>query len=287
MKPAPFDYLRAASLDEALDALRQHGPEARIIAGGQSLMPMLNMRLTKPAVLVDVMRIAPLKEPRREKDALVIPAGVRQAILLDRPGLARDLPLLATALPWVGHLQTRARGTLCGSVAHADPSAEIPLCLVALQGEVHLRSRRKARRVAAQDFFAGMMVTDRADDEMIEAIAYPLRQDGTGTAFAEVGRRHGDYALVACAAVVDDTRMRLAIGGVADRPTARDFPHLTGSALDDALNTFAWDLGAGDDLHATARYRRDLVRSLGRRVLEEAARAARSDTNEEAAPCHS
>jgi 2-furoyl-CoA dehydrogenase FAD binding subunit len=287
MKPAPFDYLRAASLDEALDALRQHGPEARIIAGGQSLMPMLNMRLTKPAVLVDVMRIAPLKEPRREKDALVIPAGVRQAILLDRPGLARDLPLLATALPWVGHLQTRARGTLCGSVAHADPSAEIPLCLVALQGEVHLRSRRKARRVAAQDFFAGMMVTDRADDEMIEAIAYPLRRDGTGTAFAEVGRRHGDYALVACAAVVDDTRMRLAIGGVADRPTARDFPHLTGSALDDALNTFAWDLGAGDDLHATARYRRDLVRSLGRRVLEEAARAARGDTNEEAAPCHS
>jgi 2-furoyl-CoA dehydrogenase FAD binding subunit len=287
MKPAPFDYLRAASLDEALDALRQHGPEARIIAGGQSLMPMLNMRLTKPAVLVDVMRIAPLKEPRREKDALVIPAGVRQAILLDRPGLARDLPLLATALPWVGHLQTRARGTLCGSVAHADPSAEIPLCLVALQGEVHLRSRRKARRVAAQDFFVGMMVTDRADDEMIEAIAYPLRRDGTGTAFAEVGRRHGDYALVACAAVVDDTRMRLAIGGVADRPTARDFPHLTGSALDDALNTFAWDLGAGDDLHATARYRRDLVRSLGRRVLEEAARAARSDTNEEAAPCHS
>jgi 2-furoyl-CoA dehydrogenase FAD binding subunit len=287
MKPAPFDYLRAASLDEALDALRQHGPEARIIAGGQSLMPMLNMRLTKPAVLVDVMRIAPLKEPRREKDALVIPAGVRQAILLDRPGLARDLPLLATALPWVGHLQTRARGTLCGSVAHADPSAEIPLCLVALQGEVHLRSRRKARRVAAQDFFAGMMVTDRADDEMIEAIAYPLRRDGTGTAFAEVGRRHGDYALVACAAVVDDTRMRLAIGGVADRPTARDFPHLTGSALDDALNTFAWDLGAGDDLHATARYRRDLVRSLGRRVLEEAARAARGDTNDEAAPCHS
>ena len=287
MKPAPFDYLRAASLDEALDALRQHGPEARIIAGGQSLMPMLNMRLTKPAVLIDVMRIAPLEEPRREKDALVIPAGVRQAILLDRPGLARDLPLLATALPWVGHLQTRARGTLCGSVAHADPSAEIPLCLVALQGEVHLRSRRKARRVRAEDFFTGMMVTDRADDEMIEAIAYPLRRDGTGTAFAEVGRRHGDYAIVACAAVVDRTRMRLAIGGVADRPTARDFPHLTGSALDDALNTFAWDLGAGDDLHATARYRRDLVRSLGRRVLEEAARAARGETHEEATPCHS
>ena len=287
MKPAPFDYLRAASLDDALEALRQHGPEARIIAGGQSLMPMLNMRLTKPTVLVDVMRIPALKEPRLDKGALVIPAGVRQAILLDRPGLARDLPLLATALPWVGHIQTRARGTLCGSVAHADPSAEIPLCLVALQGEIHLRSRRKVRRVAAEDFFTGMMVTDRADDEMIEAIAYPLRREGIGTAFAEVGRRHGDYAIVACAAVVDGTRMRLAVGGVADRPTARDFPHLDGSALDDALNAFAWDLGAGDDLHATARYRRDLVRSLGRRVLEQAAKVARGDTHQEAVPCHS
>jgi 2-furoyl-CoA dehydrogenase FAD binding subunit len=217
----------------------------------------------------------------------VVPAGVRQAILLERPKLAVDLPLLAAALPWVGHVQTRARGTLCGSVAHADPSAEIPLCLVALEGEVRLRARRKARTVTAESFFTGMMVTEKADDEMIEAIAYPLRKTGTGYAFAEVGRRHGDFAIVACAAVVDGTRMRLAVGGVADRPTARDFPHLDGSALDDALNAFAWDLGAGDDLHATARYRRDLVRSLGRRVLEDAAKAGKHETNREAAPCRS
>ncbi|GJE41369.1 FAD binding domain-containing protein [Methylobacterium soli] len=287
MKPASFGYVRAESLEEALDALRQHGPEARIIAGGQSLMPMLNMRLTKPAMLVDVMRIAALKEPHVEKGALVVPAGVRQAILLERPKLADDLPLLASALPWVGHIQTRARGTLCGSVAHADPSAEIPLCLVALEGEVRLRARRKARRITAEAFFTGMMVTEKADDEMIEAIAYPLRRRGTGYSFAEVGRRHGDFAIVACAAVVDSARMRLAIGGVADRPTARDFPHLDGSALDDALNAFAWDLGAGDDLHATARYRRDLVRSLGRRVLEDAAKVTKGETNREAAPCRS
>ncbi|MDP4004762.1 xanthine dehydrogenase family protein subunit M [Methylobacterium sp. NEAU K] len=287
MKPAPFGYVRAASLEEALDALRQHGSEARIIAGGQSLMPMLNMRLTKPAMLVDVMRIPALQEPRVEQGALIVPAGVRQAILLERPKLAEDLPLLAAALPWVGHLQTRARGTLCGSVAHADPSAEIPLCLLALGGEVRLRSRRKVRGVAAEAFFTGMMVTEKADDEMIEAIAYPLRRHSTGYAFAEVGRRHGDFAIVACAAVVDGTRMRLAIGGVADRPTARDFPHLEGSALDDALNAFAWDLGAGDDLHATARYRRDLVRNLGRRVLQDAAKVAKGETNREAAPCRS
>ncbi|MBB2963340.1 FAD binding domain-containing protein [Methylobacterium sp. R2-1] len=270
MKPAPFGYLRATSLDEALDALGQHGDEARIVAGGQSLLPMLNMRLTKPAILVDVMRIEALREPRPERGALVIPAGVRQAILLDRPGLADDLPLLAAALPWVGHVQTRARGTLCGSVAHADPSAEIPLCLVALEGEVRLRSRKRRRSLRAEDFFTGMMVTERGDDELIEAIAYPTRVADTGYAFAEVGRRQGDFAIVACAAVVDARRMRLAVGGVADRPTARDFPLLDGSALDDALNAFAWDLGAGEDLHATARYRRDLVRQLGRHVLSQA-----------------
>jgi 2-furoyl-CoA dehydrogenase FAD binding subunit len=142
---------------------------------------------------------------------------------------------------------------------------------VALKGEIRLRSKRKSRKVPAESFFTGMMVTDKGDDEFIEAVAYPARRPGSGYAFAEVGRRHGDFAIVACAAVVDGKRMRLAVGGVADRPTARDFPVLAGSALDDALNAFAWELGAGDDVHGTARYRRDLVRKLGRQVLMEAA----------------
>jgi 2-furoyl-CoA dehydrogenase FAD binding subunit len=271
MKPASFDYIRAESLDEALASLRERGGEARILAGGQSLLPMLNMRLARPAVVIDIMRIAALGVIAAERDAIVIPAGVRQAAMLSRPGLADELPLLAAALPWVGHYQTRARGTLCGSVAHADPSAEIPLCLVALEGEVRLRAKRKKRTVSAAAFFTGMMVTDKTDDELIEAIVCPKRRPGTGYAFAEVGRRHGDFAIVACAAVVDAKRMRLAVGGVADHPTARDFPLLDGTALDDALNAFAWELGGGDDLHATARYRRDLVRKLGRKVLEEAA----------------
>jgi 2-furoyl-CoA dehydrogenase FAD binding subunit len=180
------------------------------------------------------------------------------------------VPLLAAALPWVGHYQTRSRGTLCGSVAHADPSAEIPLCLVVLEGEIRLRAKRKARRVPAENFFAGMMLTDKQDDELIESVAYPKRRPGTGYAFTEFGRRHGDFAIVACAAVVDARRIRLGVGGVADRPVARDFPPLDGSALDDALNAFAWELGAGDDVHATARFRRDLVRKLGRKVLGEA-----------------
>jgi 2-furoyl-CoA dehydrogenase FAD binding subunit len=271
MKPPLFDYIRAETEDEVLAALQAHGADARIIAGGQTLVPMLNMRLTRPAVLIDIMRIPSLTMIAEQRDAIIIPAAVRQQHVHDRSTLADEVPLLAAALPWVGHYQTRTRGTICGSVAHADPSAEIPLCLAALGGEVHLRARRKQRRVAAEAFFAGTMVTDRQDDEFIASVRFPKRRPGTGYAFAEVGRRHGDFAIVACAAVVDAAHMRLAVAGVADRPTAREFPVLNGTARDDALNQFAWELQAGDDLHATARYRRDLVRRLGRQVLEKAA----------------
>jgi 2-furoyl-CoA dehydrogenase FAD binding subunit len=271
VKPPPFAYVRAESEDEILAALHAHGGEARILAGGQTLIPMLNMRLVRPSVLIDIMRVPALGRIAVERDRVVISAGVRQATVLNRPTLSEEVPLLAAALPWVGHFQTRARGTICGSVAHADPSAEIPLCLVTLGGEIHLRARRHRRRVPAETFFAGMMLTGKGEDEFISAVGFPKRRPDTGYAFAEVGRRHGDFALVACAAVVDEARMRLAVAGVADRPIARDFPILDGGALDDALNSFAWELGAGDDIHATARYRRDLVRTLGRRVLEEAA----------------
>ena len=271
MKPALFSYIRAETLDEVSAALREHGPEARVIAGGQTLVPMLSMRLARPAFLVDLMRIKELSAITTDNEALVIAAAVRQGATLARPTLANEVPLLSAVLPWVGHFQTRARGTICGSVAHADPSAEIPLCLVALAGEIRLRSKRKARRVPAEAFFTGMMATEKGDDEFIEAVAFPKRRAGAGYAFAEVGRRHGDFAIVACAAMVEASRLRLAVAGVADRPVARDLPVLDGAALADALNEFAWELEAGDDVHATARYRRDLVRRLGRKVLEEAA----------------
>jgi 2-furoyl-CoA dehydrogenase FAD binding subunit len=272
VKPAPFDYVRAETLDEALDVLAREGGEARVLAGGQSLLPMLNMRLARPQVVVDIMRVPALKTVEDRGGSLVVHAGVRQVTVERRPGLAKSQPLLAAALAWIGHAQTRSRGTFCGSVAHADPSAELPLVLTALGGEIHLRSRRAARKVAAEAFFAGMMVTDRHDDELIEAVSFPNARPGTGYAFREIGRRHGDFAIVACAAVVDGASARLAIGGVADRPTVKTLP-LPGSAgLDEALDDFAWSLEARDDLHASARYRRELVRQLGKTTLEEAAR---------------
>jgi 2-furoyl-CoA dehydrogenase FAD binding subunit len=270
MKPASFDYLRPDTADEAVAALSEHGGDARILAGGQSLMILLNMRFARPKLLIDIGRLDALSDIRVENGALVVGAAVTQAALEQRPTLPQEAPLLAAALPWLGHYQTRNRGTVCGSIAHADPAAELPLCLVALGGEVTLRSKRARRTLGAEEFLLGMLATARRDDELVEAVRFPLHRPGTGVAFQEVAQRHGDFALVACAALVSDDKVRLTVGGVAARPIARDWQDLDGSALDDALNDFAWELGATDDHHASAKYRRELVRRIGRAVIEEA-----------------
>jgi 2-furoyl-CoA dehydrogenase FAD binding subunit len=271
MKPAPFDYVRAGSLAEAHDVLAAEGGDAAVIAGGQSLVPLLSMRMARPKVLVDIMHVAELGGIRVEDNAIRVGATVRQAELLAWPDLAKRQPLLAHALPWVGHWQTRARGTVCGSVALADPSAELPLVLAALGGEIVLSSRTGRRTMQAADFFSGIMSTARNDDELMEAVSFPCRRKGEGFAFREFARRHGDFAIVACAAVATEKKVRLAVGGVADRPVVRDFD----DAGDEALHTFAAELDARDDLHATADYRRDLVRKLGRATIQEA-RACRA-----------
>ncbi|HRF08253.1 MAG TPA: FAD binding domain-containing protein [Xanthobacteraceae bacterium] len=269
MKPAQFDYLRAETLSEVHKALAAD-PEARVIAGGQTLVPMLSMRLARPPLLIDIMRIAALKKIEDKGKFLRVGAAVRQAELLALEGLAEKQPLLAAALPWVGHAQTRNRGTVCGSVAHADPSAEIPLTLVALEGSVEVSGLRGTRRVPAAEFFTGLMTTARKNEEMIEAVWFPVRKPNTGYAFFEYGRRHGDFAIVAAAAVAEGDKVRLTIGGVADRPVARDFRERGKAALDKALNEFAWSLEARDDQHGTAVYRRELVRQIGAKVMEEA-----------------
>ena len=272
MKPAPFDYLRPDSLSDVHAVLAREGGDARILAGGQSLVPMLSMRLTRPKLVIDIMRLSSLADIRIDRSDIRIGCGVRQAQLMAWPDLQRHQPLLAAALPWVGHAQTRSRGTVCGSIAQADPSAELPLVLIGLGGSVELSSKRNRRALAASEFFTGAMSTARADDELIEAVRFPIRKGGAGTAFREFGRRHGDFAIVACAAIAEEKGTRLAIGGVADRPSVREFGALEGSGLDEALDVFAWDLEARDDLHATARYRRELVRRIGRETIEEARR---------------
>ena len=267
MKPAPFAYERATTTEDALAALARAGEDARFLAGGQSLVVMLNMRLVQPKLLVDISRVEALRGIRIIDGQIQVGAATRQAELLAWPELTTRQPLLAEAMPWIGHVQTRSKGTVGGSIAHADPSSELPLCLAVLGGEIVLRSTKRRRTLPAAEFQTGMLSTARTADELLESVRFPLMPADTRYAFEEFGLRHGDFAIVAVAVAISPKGLRIGIGGVADRPAIKDFPPLSGSALDDALNAFAWELGGQSDQHATARYRRELVRRLGRRAV--------------------
>lgn len=282
MKPAAFDYLRVDSSDEAVHALAKHGEDARILAGGQSLMAVLNMRLAQPSVLIDISRSRELATMRIENAVLHIGAAVTQAQVETRPGLINEVPLLALAFPCISHFQIRNRGTVAGSIAHADPSAELPLCLLALQGEVVLRKPRSRRVVKAVDFFTGMLLTARLVDEFLEEVRFPISAPGTGYGFKEFSMRHGDFAVCAVAAIAHASGLRIAVGGVADRPTAVNLPLLAGSELEDALNELAWSLDAKDEPQASALLRRQLVRTLGLQAVVQAT-AAYNDQKRHAA----
>ncbi|MCY4396608.1 MAG: FAD binding domain-containing protein [Rhodospirillaceae bacterium] len=268
MKPAPFDYVRAESVDEAVAVLAEHGDEARVLAGGQSLMPMLNMRLVRPEILVDISGLPELAHIEAEGDAVTIGASITQGELADWPELETALPAVAAALPHVGHFQTRNRGTVCGSICHADPSSELPLCLALLGGEVELHSARGVRTVPADEFQQGVLTTAKEPDELVARTRLPKAQDGERFAFLEFQHRHGDFAVVAVAARRAGDSVSLAVGGVADRPEVCHWSALPGDAVDDALNDLAWALGGGDDIHATARHRRQLVRHLGKQAID-------------------
>lgn len=270
MKPSKFEYFRATTLEEAVAMLAKHGEDARIIAGGMSLVPMMNFRLVQPKLLLDISSIKSLSYIRPEGNTIEVGATTTQAQLLAWPQLATTAPLLAKALPHVGHFQTRSRGTVCGSVAHSDPSSELPLCLAVLGGSVILNSKAGSREVGVNDFQIGLLLTARRYDEMVTAVRFPVRQPGAGYAFDEMAERKGDLAVCAVAAKVTDRTIRLGVGGVADKPAVRDWNDLPDSGLDDALNQFAWDLEGSDDIHGSAVYRRQLVRRLGRRAILEA-----------------
>jgi 2-furoyl-CoA dehydrogenase FAD binding subunit len=270
MKPKEFDYLRAESVEAATAELAEAGDEARVLAGGLSLVAMLNFRLVETRVLIDISQLEELSYIRADGDMLEVGAATTQAELMAWEGLGEQVPLLHAAMPNIGHYQTRSRGTVCGSLAHADPSSELPLCLATLGGEVVLRSKRGRRVLKAEDFQEGPLITARAADELIVAARFPMSRNGVGHGFVEVARRHGDFAIVAVAASVSGAGIRIGVGGVADHPAVREWEALGGEALDDALNRFAWEMGGYDDIHATAKYRRQLVRRLGRRAIEEA-----------------
>ena len=270
MKPAPFAYVRPRSVDEALDVLREEGDAARILAGGQSLIPMLNLRLIDAAVLIDISRLAALAEIR-DGPAVEIGAAVTQNALLAWPPLAQRLPLVAAALPFVGHFQTRNKGTVCGSIAHADPSSELPLALAVYGGDVVLRSKARGERVlSVSEFQKGMLATAREPDELITAVRFPTLP-GWGVAFREVARRHGDFAVVAVAGVVMGEWARVGVGGLIGRPVVKPVrADVLRERADDWFREWLEHFEGFDDLHASAAMRRDICRKLIPEVMAEA-----------------
>jgi 2-furoyl-CoA dehydrogenase FAD binding subunit len=263
MKPRPFDYAQPDTAEEAIALLAECGDDARVLAGGQSLVPMLNLRLIDPQVLIDVSRIKELDVIREVGGKIEIGAAVTQNKLLAWPQLKQQLPLVAAALPYVGHFQTRNKGTVCGSIAHADPSSELPLALAVSGGEVVLRSARGERILPAAEFQQDMLTTARAADELIVAVRFPV-MTGQGVGFHEVARRHGDFAIIAIAASVEkDKTIRIGVGGMAGKPMVRK---LNGDVAD-AVSDWADELEGYEDLHASAALRRDLFRKLSPHVI--------------------
>jgi CO/xanthine dehydrogenase FAD-binding subunit len=287
MKPAPFDYIRPASIDEACAALA--ADESVVIAGGQTLIPMLAMRLARPARLIDIARIPGLAGIREEADAVVVGATTRQADAERSAIIARGVPLLARALPFVGHAPTRNRGTLGGSVANADPAAEIPLVLVTLGGNVVVREDGQTHEIAAQEFALGPMMTALATGALVIALRFPVWTGGRiGVGFHEISTRASDFAFAAAAAQVAldasgrCTRCAIGIGAATPRPMRLDAlaNTLVGSTLADTdiRPAIADAIDALDimvDSHASPDYRRRAAKALAVRALTDARDAAR------------
>jgi 2-furoyl-CoA dehydrogenase FAD binding subunit len=252
VKPAPFRYERPETVEDAVALLREHGDEAKVLAGGQSLVPMLNMRLARPAVIVDVNRL-PLGDVASESGAIRVGATVRQA---DRRLL--DIPLLAECLPHVGHFVTRNRGSVGGSIAHADAAAELPLALTALGGSVVTSA---GRTIPAEAFFVTHFTTQLAPEELLVETVWPAAQPDRRYAFEEFALRHGDFALCMAAAVSGPEGLRVALGSVTDRPTLLEVdPEHPGESA-------AGQVEPWGSLHASADYLRSLVRTLVDRVV--------------------
>jgi CO/xanthine dehydrogenase FAD-binding subunit len=284
MKPAPFNLHRPRSVEEALALLQAHGDDAKVLAGGQSLVPLMNFRLAQPGHLIDLNGIRGLGQIRFDNHMLSLGAMVRQRDVERSPAIAQGLPILREAIEQVGHPAIRNRGTVGGSLVHADPSAELPLLSIVLDATFHLRSALTNRSVAAKDFYQGYLMTDIAADELLVEIDFHLPPASSGWCCTEVARRHGDFAIVAVAAVLGldgDRRIafaRVALGGVGPAPlraeaaeqallgerSGAELFHSAGNVAAQAVDPLA-------DIHASSSYRRHLASVLVRRALTTAA----------------
>jgi carbon-monoxide dehydrogenase medium subunit len=299
VKPAAFRYFAPRSLDEALDLLAEHGDEAKVLAGGQSLVPAMNFRLAQPAVLVDLNRIAELSyiaPGGPSVAALRIGAMTRQSAIERSAEVARLAPLLHQAVPFIAHPQIRNRGTVGGSLAHADPAAELPAVALALDARFLLRRRGAERWIAARDFYTGLFATVLAAGEMLAEVELPPAPARTGWSFQEFSRRHGDFALAGVAAGVtlagdgSIAGARIAFLGVGEGPIVAERAAaivtgaavvggvLDGAALAAMAEAAVSDLDPSSDIHASSRFRRHLARVMAERAVAAAVRDAHRES---------
>jgi len=266
--PAPFDYVAADSGPHAIELLATHGDDAKVLAGGHSLLPMMKLRLAAPAMLIDIGRAAGLAGIAVDGEELVIGATTRHADLASSPLVRADAPLLAHAASLVGDPQIRHRGTIGGSLAHADPAADLPMALVALGGSVELTGPAGTRRIAAEDFFVGFFETALADGELLTAVRVP-RRPGVRWGYEKFVRRANDWAIVGAAAI--DGRIALAnMGPVPLRARVAEQARAAGASNAEAAALAAHGTSPGEDIHADRAFREHLARVLTRRVLEQA-----------------
>lgn len=290
MKPAPFAYFAPPNLEVALTLLQEHGYDGKILAGGQSLIPAMNFRLAQPAVLIDINKLHTLSyvEPDAQ-GGLRIGALTRQRTLERSAHVAARAPLLHATMPHIAHVQIRNRGTLGGSLAHADPAAELPAVMVALDARFRLQSVRGERWVSAAEFYVGLFATALEPDELLAEITIPPLPPRTGWAIQELARRHGDYAIVGVAATLTLDGVgrcqaaQLVYLSVGEGPTVAHSASAalrgqapTPSAIAEAARSAAHEIEPLGDIHATPAYRRQLIDVLGRRALAEATRRAQA-----------
>ena len=264
MKAPRFAYARPASIAEAIALLDKHKDDARVLAGGQSLVPMMNFRVAAPKVLVDINRIAALSGIKVTKTHVRIGALTRHAEIERSTDIAKHLPLVAAAMPQIAHPAIRNRGTFGGSCALADPAAELPACALALGATFVVAGKKGERRIAAGDFFKGLYATALKPGELLVAAEFPLPRPGDTSAFGELARRHGDYAMVGVAAHGSGKSVRAVFFGVGDRPVALEAENAGG-----ILSKLDTDLEPRGDLHASAAMKLHLAKVLAGRVLGE------------------
>ena len=267
MKPNNFNYIQPKTVTETLEILEEFGEQAQILAGGQSLIAMLNTKLSQPEIIIDINFLTDIESIRLQDDIVSLGPNYRQLDFQNWKFLKAKLPLIYKVMPSVGHVQHRARGTVLGSICHGDPTSELPLCFIILDGVIHLQSKNGIRKIKAKDFYLGPLSTVRKPNELAIKIDIPIQQKSERCAFYEISQKHADYAIASFMAIENNKKIKFGLGALTNRPLVFNYELVDLNKLDKILDDLCWDLEIDNDQHCSAFYKRDLIRNLGKKTI--------------------